>query len=414
MVQVLPPARTFGSELGRSLGGNIARGFSEGKENKRQMASLEKENESLKKQGIDLSGIIDPKMRQLYVSSALQGANAQELEMIKQAGKRERSEEAQKFVSGIYGEGPKQGLVGAQLASEGKRENLPAEELTNEMNQEIVAEKRPERRKFADVDIAKAMAMDPNVGKAMQSQNDITIREEREDRKAEEKLEAEERKNRTKKEQQFFKFNEPKLAEVAGIERKINVDNARFSRLEDLFSDDSKFPSPLLSALVTKDGAINDIAYSQLTPEAQEAVKLIIDSTSGIKDTYGARVTNFDLQTYLRKLPSLMTSPEGRRRVIRDLKSLNDINQTYNEGIQDIFEKAGGSDKIAFSEAERRFKKEYGSELQRKIDKFITPEKGIFEKMPSAKQYLGKKLKDSETGEIFISDGIEWKPFKGE
>lgn len=216
-------------------------------------------------------------------------------------------------------------------------------------------------------------------------------------------------KTRSAKEMKYFEMNEPKIEKIAETERKLNIEGARYGRLEELFSDPSKFPSSLTAALFSKEGQISDLAYSQLSPEAQEAVKLIIDSTSGIKDTYGARVTNFDLQTYLRKLPSLLNTPEGRTRVLRDLKDLNEINQIYNRGIQEVFDEAGGTDKISFSEAEKRFKKKYGGELDRRLKEFATPSNKYFTERPDPKKYLGKKIKDSETGEIFISDGNEWK-----
>jgi len=218
---------------------------------------------------------------------------------------------------------------------------------------------------------------------------------------------------RTKKEEQYFKFNEPKLAELSDTQRKLETENARYERLENLFADPSKFPSSFTAALFTKDGTINDIVYSQMTPEAQEAVKLIIDSTSNIKDTYGARITNFDLQTYLKKLPSLLNSPEGKTRVLRDLKIINELNRMHASGIQEIFEEQGGSDKIPYSKAETLYKKRYGGLEKDLLSKFVNPEKGSFKSMPNANEYLGRKIKDDKTGEIFISDGKEWKPFKG-
>lgn len=220
-------------------------------------------------------------------------------------------------------------------------------------------------------------------------------------------------KGKTAKEMKYFEMNEPKLATISDQERKLDIENARYERMGELFSDPSKFPSGLTAALFSKDGQLRDTAYSQLSPEAQEAVKLIIDSTSNIKDTYGARVTNFDLQTYLRKLPSLLNSPEGRTRVLRDLKAINEINQLYNRGIQQVFDDNGGTDKIPFSTAEKIFKHKYGDQLKGLLKEFAQPSKKNFSEKPNPSKYLGKKIKDSETGEIFISDGNEWKPFEG-
>jgi hypothetical protein len=222
-----------------------------------------------------------------------------------------------------------------------------------------------------------------------------------------------EKKEKTAKEKQFFKLNEPKLMEISDIQRKLEMEEARYDRLQNLFSDPNKFPSSFTAALFSKEGQINDLAYSQLTPEAQEALKLIIDSTSNIKDTYGARVTNFDLQTYLKKLPSLLNTHEGKMRVLRDLQVMNKINQLHASGIQQIFEEAGGTDKIPFSTADTRYKKRYGSLEKDLKEQFVNPEKGSFSELPDANKYLGRKIKNPETGEIFISDGKEWKPFKG-
>jgi hypothetical protein len=409
-LQILPavdrgPSR--GEKVANALRGTMDI-LSNYKEKADKKAIMEKENQAFKSQGLDLYGIDDPKTRQLIVSAKLQGANAQQLEELKQNAKQQRIQENQGFISKLFGNKQPQGMSPADEMRSGQ-ERMPQNQTQQPEEQGMpfdVSEITPEQ-------IAQITAQDPMLGKALQSEKDVALREKREVTRSKERLEAQKEQTRTNKEKAFFKFNEPKLAEVAGIERKIQVDNARFSRLEDLFTDNSKFPHQTLAALMTKDGQLNDVAYSQLSPEAQEAVKLIIDSTSGIKDTYGARVTNFDLQTFLRKLPSLMTSPEGRMRVIRDLKNINDINSVYNEGIQDIFEKAGGSDKISYSEAERKFKKEYGSELQRKIDKFIEPDQKNFNEMPSPKKFLGKKVMNENTGEIFISDGNEWKPFEG-
>lgn len=223
-------------------------------------------------------------------------------------------------------------------------------------------------------------------------------------------------KAKTKKEEAYFKLNEPKLMEISDSQRDLEQENARFSRLQELFNDPSKFPPGWMVGLLSKEGELRPTAIAALSDEAQEAVKLIIDSTSGIKNTYGARVTNFDLQTYLRKLPSLLNSAEGKARVLRDLQVINQINRLHNEGIMQIFEEHGGSDKIAYSKVEREFNKRYGKEIDRLYKEFINPAKKTFDTIEAADpgKYLGKKMINDETGEVFISDGKQWKPYTGE
>lgn len=415
MVQILEPGYSFGAAMGSSLGRGLSEGYSEGKRSRSTAEAMRRENEVLRKQGIDLEGISDPELRKVYISQALQGANAQQLQALKDLSRNERIEKSQEMIRSLYGGRRNEPSVTAkELASAG----LPPEQRMQQRQQperfedeEIdVLREDLDQNRFSEEDIAMVAASgDENLARLMQAQNqEATKREIAEKREREERRREEDR-QRTAKEKQFFKYNEPKLMEVAGMERKIDLDNARFSKLEELFQHKEDFPSSLTASLISKDGTINDIAYSQLSPRAQEAMKLIIDSTSGIKDTYGARVTNFDLATYLKKLPSLLNSPEGKQRILKDLKAINDISQVYNEGIQDVFEEAGGSDKISFSEAERRFKRKYGSEMKRKIDKFVIDENKTMSEKPAPRNSIGRKIRDKETGEVFISDGTQWK-----
>ena len=104
-----------------------------------------------------------------------------------------------------------------------------------------------------------------------------------------------------------------------------------------------------------------------------------------------------------------MNTPEGRIRILNQLKTLNKINQVYNEGILTEFEKAGGSDKIAYSDAVARAKKATAKETAQLRDQFVNPTKNKFSSLPDASLYKGKRIRDESTGEIFISDGVNWE-----
>lgn len=203
---------------------------------------------------------------------------------------------------------------------------------------------------------------------------------------------------------------EPELLER---EQKLNhyeQEGARFERLQDLFSPEleNKFPSNLSVGLLTKDGELRPTATALLSPEAQEATKLIADNLAGAKDTFGARVTNFDLQSYMKRLPSLLNSPEGRRRVLRDLRLMNTLNTNHQKGVLEIIEREGGPGSISLSQAERRYRKEHAQEIADIKEEFIRPEKKSFSKQPDAKIYQGRIIEDEETGEKYRSNGKEW------
>lgn len=203
---------------------------------------------------------------------------------------------------------------------------------------------------------------------------------------------------------------EPDLVERETKLNHYEQEGARFERLQELFSPDleSKFPSSLSVGLLTKDGELRPTAAALLSPEAQEAVKLVADNLSGAKDTFGARVTNFDLQAYMKRLPTLLNSSEGRRRVLRDLRLMNKLNTNHEQGVLEIIDREGGPGKISISQAERRYRKENAKEIASIKEEFVRPEKKAYSEKPDAKIYQGRILEDEETGEKYRSNGKEW------
>lgn len=203
---------------------------------------------------------------------------------------------------------------------------------------------------------------------------------------------------------------EPKLLEMEDKLRGLEQSGMRFERLSELFSPEleGKFPSALTSAAFTKDGELRPTAAALLSPEAQESVKLVADELSGAKDTFGSRVTNFDLQSYMKRLPTLLNTPDGRRRVLRDLRLMNDINKMHSEGVLDIIDKHGGPGGISVSKAERMFRKDFAPRIKELREQFVNPDKTEFSELPSASMYSGRAVMDPETGQKFRSNGKEW------
>lgn len=211
----------------------------------------------------------------------------------------------------------------------------------------------------------------------------------------------------------YTKLNEPKLADLNEKIRSSEENSLRYERLNKLFTEEGEtFPSSFTAAMfdLEGEGGLSKLGRSQLSPGAQEAVKLITDMLSGAKDTYGARVTNFDAQQFLKRLPGLLNSPEGKKRVLRDLSLLNKINLLHRQGILEEFDVAGGSGALPYSEAERRATKNHKKEIDDLKDRFVNPNKKAFTSLPEAAAYKGKRIKNKDTGEIFISNGESWEP----
>ena len=114
-----------------------------------------------------------------------------------------------------------------------------------------------------------------------------------------------------------------------------------------------------------------------------------------------------DVATYLRGLPSLINTPDGRQRILHQLRTLNQINQLHYSSVLEEVERAGGSDRIALSTAESLAEKRIKNQVDDLRDRFIHPNKKVFSTPPDPRLY--KRMRDRSTGEVLVSDGTSWK-----
>lgn len=77
------------------------------------------------------------------------------------------------------------------------------------------------------------------------------------------------------------------------------------------------------------------------SPEAQLFAKTINDFTTKAKDSYGARVTNFELDRFMKRLPTLANSPEGRQLIISQMKLINDLDRLEDKSLVDVYDHYG-------------------------------------------------------------------------
>lgn len=78
-----------------------------------------------------------------------------------------------------------------------------------------------------------------------------------------------------------------------------------------------------------------------VSPEAQEWVKEIARFQNRAKDAFGSRVTNFDLQSYMKQFPGLLNTYEGRKRILEMMRINNDLDSLYSKALGKVYEKYG-------------------------------------------------------------------------
>lgn len=89
------------------------------------------------------------------------------------------------------------------------------------------------------------------------------------------------------------------------------------------------------------------------SPEAQRFAKTVNDFTVKAKDSFGSRVSNFELDRFMKRLPTLANSEEGRRQIIRQMQVISNMNSAREAALQDVFEEYGGVRNIDYDKAER-------------------------------------------------------------
>jgi hypothetical protein len=202
-----------------------------------------------------------------------------------------------------------------------------------------------------------------------------------------------------------YKTGLPVAQEANNKLKTFSRDKERFQILKDLESS-KKLPKNFGRLNVDNEGNLRFPFAS--SPEAQRFVKTINEFSSGAKDTFGSRVTNFDLVQFLKRFPNLLNSEEGRKQVVQQMEIVNQINSTYYKNLKNILDKAGGVRNIDIDIAESLAEKASEPKIQELSKKFS--EIGRFPTLPSAEQHKGRKIKDEETGEILESDGKNWNP----
>jgi hypothetical protein len=190
----------------------------------------------------------------------------------------------------------------------------------------------------------------------------------------------------------------------------------------DKINKSKKLPTGISKFLINSDtGDFYSVPkkFGLMNKETQLFVKIISQFANKAKDSFGSRVTNFDLQQFMKQYPDLLNTDEGRDLIIKYIKNTNRINGLYDQALRDTY-KHYGLGKIAAEHAEEIAEHkiqdkvaEYRKFFDEEISSQIGKEQKNFDSLPDASQYSGKKVKNDETGEVFISDGKKWKKFNG-
>lgn len=164
-------------------------------------------------------------------------------------------------------------------------------------------------------------------------------------------------KERVERQEKRFTIQTPLLNDLSEKIKSYEEDSRSISLLQHL--DDTGKVGQGISNL-----NINPLTGSLIIPKASTAeeqlfVKTVNDFTVRAKASYGGRVTNFELDRFMQRLPTLANSKEGRALIMRQMSIINQINELESKAIQRVFDQYGvrnidfpDAEKIARSEIE--------------------------------------------------------------
>jgi len=175
-------------------------------------------------------------------------------------------------------------------------------------------------------------------------------------------------------------YNSPILTESIKANKVLDTQLNSVKDLEKL-NQSGKLPTGLARVFIDpKSGNIRPFAQMlQLVPkEAEEYVKIINDFTTQAKDSFGARVTNFELDRFMKRLPILSNSEAGRQLILQRMRVNAEADKLYHKKLKEIYRHYGAdnitpedadalAEQLTMDESERL--RDQGVQIDEEMDK---------------------------------------------
>lgn len=207
----------------------------------------------------------------------------------------------------------------------------------------------------------------------MQNENKITLGANPIERRHRETLAQQ-------KELAQHKFSKDLLHEISQKAKVAKEDLRDLDRLEEL-QNTGKLDTPGYNEFLTRSGL--DIQALR-SPESEEFQKIQANFLKNAKDYFGGRISNYEVESFLKTIPTLSNSNEGRKRVIANLKRIARGAEQYNEALKEVLRENKGvppfdleqqiGDKIdkRLDKVSEQFKKDLAKPVPKEQNRFIT------------------------------------------
>lgn len=358
MVQIIPEAPSFGMQFARSMGAGLGAGISKGADLGMQMA-LEKYKQ---KQRQELMGKIEADQSQ-GTAKELQGQPQEDIR--------------QKFLEAL-----------PQIEQAAGRELSPQDldAIWNKMSQPQLQQQATQQSGQESDPFLKAKKY------AAAGEHELA------------RLETERAKSGIKKSasEQKLAFDETKdyRTHVAEQARSAEELEPVLNQMERLIKS-KKLTNPVVSKLADKFGVVG-----LLDPTSQQFNALSVGFLKDAKTIFGSRVTNFDLETYLDKIPRLAQTDAGKKALIDNFRTLGEASKIRNKAKNQIIKQNKGVPPL---DLEEQVSEKVSPQLDKLAEKF---NKSFYESSRSASGKYLMRHPNGTLGEV-PQDKIEEAIKKG-
>lgn len=196
-------------------------------------------------------------------------------------------------------------------------------------------------------------------------------------------------------------FNNKLLKETKDKDKSHTNSLIRYNRLSAL-NDSGKLPSGLASLVLNPStGEPWPVAslIGVVNTETQNFVKTMNDFMIDAKSYFGSRVTNFDVQAFKSRLPTLLNTQDGRRLIIEQMKLMEDLQIVHDNELEKGLKHYGRN--ASYSDIQNIVDERTEEKEARIIDKINN--------LDSASNYLGLMGKDPRFKNMLLMQSPEGK-----
>lgn len=185
---------------------------------------------------------------------------------------------------------------------------------------------------------------------------------------------------REKEQAKAFKETKEERKDILTKARQARMDLRDLERLEEL-EKEGKLDTPGYVEFLQRSGLDIPALMNEGSEEFQKIQQTFLRNA---KDYFGGRISNYEIEQFLKTIPSLSQSPEGRKRVIANLKYIKRAELAYKDAYKEVLAKHKGvppldlleeiDDRIdpKLEQLSKRFKEDLRKPVPKGQNKFIT------------------------------------------